>query len=101
MGYFSNGTEHRIYESRYCDHCVHQDGIKGSGCSVMLAHLMYNDRFCNDAESPLDVLIPRSRDGLGNEQCTMFSLKGVPPVTLEWDKDNMHTESFWIERGSM
>ena len=67
MGYFSNGTEGEMYEERYCANCAHQDG-----CTVWLAHMVHNYDECNNPESILHLLIPRSKDNVGNEQCTMF-----------------------------
>lgn len=76
MGYFSNGAEGMDYESRYCDHCVHQDGPDGkSGCAVWQAHVFYNYTECNNKESILHLLIPRGKGGW-NEQCQMFAKKG-------------------------
>lgn len=75
MGYFPNGSAGRDYEAAYCDRCVHGE----AGCSVMLAHLLFNYDECNNDKSILDVLIPRSVEGLGNEACTMFhALKRGP-----------------------
>jgi|SRR6185503_10700741 len=67
MGYFSNGTEGMMYEDRYCDKCVN-----APDCWILLQHLMRNYEECNKPDSILHVLIPRSKDGLGNEQCVMF-----------------------------
>lgn len=82
MGYFSNGTEGDLYESRYCNRCVHEDDEKG--CPVMLAHILYAYELCNEEKHPgkvmLDLLIPRSKDGCGNEQCVMFHPKGSPDL---------------------
>lgn len=74
MGYFSNGTESMIYEEQYCDRCIHQKPDDG-GCSVMLAHLLHNYDECNNPGSILHLLIPRSKDDLDNEQCTMFAAR--------------------------
>ena len=41
-------------------------------CPVLLLHYVHNYKECNKAESFLHVLIPRSEDKLGNEQCRMF-----------------------------
>lgn len=68
MAYFSNGAEGVGYEEAYCDRCIHQ----GNGCTVWLLHLLHNYDECNNEKSMLHVLIPRSRDGGGNERCTMF-----------------------------
>jgi hypothetical protein len=69
MGYFSNGTEGMEYEAQYCQHCVHDTE---QNCPVLLLHYMHNYKECNKGESFLHVLIPRSEDKLGNEQCRMF-----------------------------
>jgi hypothetical protein len=71
MGYFSNGSEGMAYEAQYCDRCQHQKPNDG-GCAVWLAHMLYNYQECNNRDSILHLLIPRSPDGLGNAQCTMF-----------------------------
>jgi len=80
MGYFSNGTEGMMYEEDYCDRCVHQDA-DGKGCPVWLAHLLYSYELCNKDGDPgkhmLDILIPPSKDHLGNDQCTMFHAKAA------------------------
>ena len=67
MGYFSNGSEGADYEARYCNRCIHQET-----CTVWLAHLIHNYDECNNDASILNLLIPLTKDGLGNEQCTMF-----------------------------
>ena len=73
MGYFSNGTEGGMYEATYCNRCLHQNGPDGnSGCAVWLAHMLKNYEECNKEDSVLHMLIPRTKDHLGNEQCTMF-----------------------------
>lgn len=71
MGYFPNGTASLDYESRYCDHCVHQRPDSG-GCAVWLLHMLRNYDDSDRHDSPLHVLIPLSEDGLDNEKCTMF-----------------------------
>ena len=68
MGYFANGTEAAEYEATYCMHCVHAgDG----GCPVWLLHMLHNYKECNNPDSFIHVLIPRSNDGW-NEKCAMF-----------------------------
>lgn len=67
MGYFSNGTEGEIYQEDFCFKCVHD---QDQNCRVWLAHLLYNYSF--QEKSMLDLLIPRSKDGLSNDKCTMF-----------------------------
>jgi hypothetical protein len=71
MGYFSNGTEGMDYEDRYCSKCVHHKPDEG-GCAVWLAHMLKNYEECNKDDSILHILIPRTKDGLGNQLCTMF-----------------------------
>lgn len=74
MGYFSNGTEGMAYEAQWCNKCVHQ-----GNCAVWLLHMLYNYDECNNKDSMLHELIPRSKDGLSNEKCTMFH-EGKSPV---------------------
>ncbi len=73
MGYFSNGTEGRMYEAEVCDKCIHYPH-EDVGCPVMELHMLYNyEQHDNkDIANCLDTLIPRSKDGLSNEQCLMF-----------------------------
>lgn len=71
MGYFPNGASGLDYENKYCDRCVHQKPDDG-GCTVWLLHLLHSYDDCNNPDSYLHTLIPRSDDKLGNEQCTMF-----------------------------
>lgn len=74
MAYFSNGSEGDSYEAHYCAQCVHQKPNDG-GCMVMLAHILHNYDECNNKDSILHLLIPRSKNG-GNEKCTMHHPKG-------------------------
>lgn len=67
MAYFSNGTEGMIYEEKYCSRCVHNDG-----CPVWGLHFEQNYTKNEEIRSILDYLIPRRKDGLGNELCRMF-----------------------------
>lgn len=67
MAYFSNGSEGMDYEARYCANCVH-----GGDCAVWEAHMLRNYDDCEDDSSILHLLIPRAKDGLGNEKCRMF-----------------------------
>lgn len=78
MGYFSNGTEGRMFEEAWCSRCVHSDisGDREPGvdpaCPVWMAHLLFAYDLCNEKEHPgkiiLDMLIPDERpiapDGL-------------------------------------
>lgn len=79
MGYFSNGTEDAMYESHYCERCIHYGPEEGPGCPIWLSHLLYSYEECNsdsNAKTMLDMFIPIGKDDLGyltiNEQCTMF-----------------------------
>lgn len=79
MGYFSNGTEGEMYESAYCDRCVHQGPEDGPGCAVWFAHLIHNYDECNNKDSILHMLIPLETmefdDGIKqqvNGECLMF-----------------------------
>jgi hypothetical protein len=67
MGYFSNGTEGEMYEEEYCSKCAHVDG-----CAVWDAHMTLNYEECNNEDSILHLLIPRSKDGPWNDKCRMF-----------------------------
>lgn len=69
MGYFPNGTAGEMYQEAYCDRCLND---ANGDCPIWLAHLFYNDDERDNPDSILHLLIPRSKDGLGNEQCTMF-----------------------------
>jgi hypothetical protein len=80
MGYFPNGSAGMDYEERYCDHCLHQGSDEGGGgCWVWMAHMLRNYDDCNNADSILHMLIPRSADGLDNEKCRMFVEKELFP----------------------
>lgn len=75
MGYFSNGTEGEIYRATYCENCVHwrldeAEPERGYGCPIWDLHLCYNRE--GDKADLLNMLIPRSKCGCFNEQCTMF-----------------------------
>jgi hypothetical protein len=84
MAYFPNGTAGMMYEAEFCDRCVHQNGPDGeSGCAVMLAHMLHNYAECNKEDSILHLLIPRTKDGCGAEQCKMFIHDGKDHETGE------------------
>ncbi len=76
MGYFSNGIEGERYEAEYCSRCLHQK-IDDGGCAVWLAHMIHNYDECNNKDSILHLLIPKSKDGLWNEKCLMYADKMV------------------------
>ena len=88
MGYFSNGTEWEFYEAEYCTRCAHVDGPDGkSGCPIVFLHMLHNYDECNKEDSFLHVLIPRRKDGYGNEKCTMFFDKALKPLFVEANQD--------------
>jgi hypothetical protein len=95
MAYWSTGTAGMDYEERYCVRCVHQDG-----CTVMLAHNLYNYRDCDDESSILHILIPRSKDTLDNEQCTMFHPRDpAADALIERDRKKAEQYRLWVEQG--
>jgi hypothetical protein len=75
MGYFSNGTEGEMYWETWCTRCEHD---RNEDCPIWAIHLQYNYKAYDKSEAEpvvkdiLSQLIPRSKDGLGNEQCAMF-----------------------------
>ena len=71
MGYFSNGTEAMDYEERHCAKCLHRGPENGPGCYVWLAHMLHPSEGIR-TDGILNLLIPRSKDGLSNERCTMY-----------------------------
>ena len=88
MGYFPNGCAGEDYEARFCNRCVHQDP-EGEGCAVWLAHMLHNYNQANNDASILDELIPRTKDGLGNEKCKMFAASSrlrPPPALSELER---------------
>lgn len=84
MGYFSNGTEGVSYYEEFCSRCLHD---VNEDCPVWAAHLMFAYQECNsksNAKTMLDMLIPQTKDGLGNGRCTMFveSAHNAPVLPL-------------------
>jgi len=70
MGYFSNGTEGCDYLERLCFHCNYwQDEV---GCPIWSLHTELNYKDCNNEDSILHQLIPRTESG-GNGECIGFS----------------------------
>ena len=70
MGYFSNGTEGMMYEGGYCAKCVHNH--PEYSCPCLEAHMLWNYEECNNENSILHKMIPRGKDGVGNEECIFF-----------------------------
>jgi len=77
MGYFSNATEWDFWASDNCFKCAHwPKGDDDPPCPVEMAHMLFNYELCNADDSPgkaiLDMLIPRRKNGAGNNRCAMF-----------------------------
>lgn len=72
MGYFSNGSEGESYYEEYCARCIHNGDGTGPYCPVWALHKDLNYDECNKPDSILHRLIPRTEDGMGNKECTMF-----------------------------
>lgn len=75
MAYFSNGTEGLCYKEKYCFKCVNwttREGENADGCPIWDLHLMYNSELCNNPDSFLDKLIPRTENRIFNERCKMY-----------------------------
>lgn len=72
MGYFSNGTEWAAYETKYCENCIHYNSH--GFCPIIDIHQLYNYNLKNGSPGKImiDMLIPRRKGGLSNEQCKMF-----------------------------
>ena len=91
MAYWSNGTEHEAWASKNCHVCKHWYDVdpeapgydSKNNCPIEYAHLLFNYDECNNENSILDIFIPRTKDGLGNEQCTFF-IKQEPEIDLDW-----------------
>lgn len=93
MGYFPNGTSGDYYEAEFCNKCIHQaQGDDDPDCMVMMAHMLYAYQLCNEKDHPgkhiLDLLIPISKDGVGNDKCAMFKHRdGLTAKHLrDWEK---------------
>lgn len=79
MGYFPNGTSGAMYEEQYCDHCLHQGTDEDGGCAIWYAHMIRNYEECNNDNSILPMMIPRSPDGMENKKCRMFVERAIFP----------------------
>ena len=69
MAYFSNGEEGQLYREGFCQVCVHD---KNRSCPIWNLHVLFNYAECNNKDSFLHQLIPRSEGGLSNEECRLF-----------------------------
>lgn len=74
MGYFSNGSEGADWEVDNCNKCAHEGPADGPGCNVLLIHSVYNykQKEGSDLEAAMNLLIPRTENGLFNKKCGMF-----------------------------
>lgn len=75
MGYFSNGSEGSAYEEKYCENCIHWVAeIEGEhkSCPVWDSHMLFSYGQEGDSKEILSILIPRSKNQIYNEKCTMF-----------------------------
>ena len=70
MAYWSNASEGFDYEERYCSRCVHNR--EENPCAVLVAHMIHNYDEANNKGSILHILIPRTENGLANDECRMF-----------------------------
>jgi hypothetical protein len=76
MGYFSNGSEYECWRVSNCDRCANDgDERYDIGCAIQDAHTALCYGASEDTRTVLDMLIPRSKDGLGNGRCRMFRPK--------------------------
>lgn len=67
MGHFSNGTEGKMYEGKWCNRCVHD--ISEEGCPIMMLHFFHQGE--EAAQPLLDQIIPLNEKGY-NRKCKMF-----------------------------
>ena len=69
MGYFSNGTEGNIYESEYCEKCVHYDHKQGEDkpCPIWMHHLLHNGTNNEYVQEILNSFI--TVEGIENKKC--------------------------------
>ena len=81
MGYWSNASEGFDYKERYCARCAHNQEDKP--CAVLEAHMLYNYKEANKKGSILHILIPRTANGLANDECRMFWPRDGADMTQE------------------
>lgn len=93
MGYFPNMTSWEYWAVDNCNRCAHwPKDDDAPPCPVEMAHTLYAYDLCNETDHPgkdmLDMLIPISKDGCGNDKCAMFqSRDGVTDKHLkDWQK---------------
>jgi len=93
MGYFPNMTSWEYWARDNCFKCHHwPKDDDAPPCEVEMAHQLYSYELCNRDDDPgkviLDMLIPTSKDGTGNDKCAMFVARnGVTDEHLrDWEK---------------
>jgi hypothetical protein len=79
MGYFSNGTMGEMYETRYCERCIHYSELPG--CPVFVLHLVWNyDQHSDPTKAEaLEQFIPTLDAPPWNGPCKMFVAKEGKP----------------------
>jgi len=87
MGYFSNGTEHMMYDDQYCSKCHFQPDYEAEkDCPILAIHSMFNyDQHNEDDRGKelkwiLDLFIPIRENGF-SDQCHFFIEKRVHEQT--------------------
>jgi len=73
MGYFSNGTEHEMWEAANCALCVHMQ--EEVGCPVINAHFGPPAAWRDGPHNVLDKMIPLKPDGIFNEHCIFLRIR--------------------------
>lgn len=93
MGYFPNMTAWEFWAADNCFRCVHwPKDDDAPGCPVEMAHTLYSYELCNEKDNPgkviLDMLIPVSKGGVGNDRCAMFQHKSAitDKHLRDWEK---------------
>jgi len=78
MGYFSNGSEGRFYQEKWCFQCAHwPENADDRKCAILTMHQLYNNEQSNKnfngklIKRFLEMFIPRDKNG-DNEKCLMF-----------------------------
>lgn len=95
MGYFSNGTEGMDYQERYCSKCWHD---RDERCPIWMLHMTYPYKRDPETEVILNALIPLSKDGLNNEQCTQFVSSGSVDADFHQFRQKQIEEQSALER---
>lgn len=89
MGYFPNSTSWECWAPDNCFKCAHWPKDEdGPPCPVETAHMLFNYTDNAELRTTLDLLIPQTKDQLGNKRCAMFKDKdGLSQRHLrDWEK---------------